>query len=388
MYLDLNLRIEVLSSLLGQILQPYDKKGCKIAADVLSVDQFHRNTIFGKRQAAYVKELFVNEEDFFDPKYDCDFTNLADFTEVTRGNEPYERPKGWYRMALKVRGKYPDGDTWLGPNGWRSHSAPGEWPVSYHGTSLDGAKGIIRSHYKAGKRAMYGRGIYSTPDIHVAEKEEYAKTFTSMTTGKSYKVILQNRVNPKRRKICQRPDYWLIPVQERTPAEKEKYIAESSIRPYGILIKEIHSEEDHSDDDDASHYSSDTDDEDDDDNDDADDDDADDDDDDKDDDDNSGGDDDDDNGSGNDGDSDDGDSDDDNSDNDNSGDDDSGDDNEGENNDGNDDEDGCDDHGSDDDTDGDLDNNSGEDDSGDGDNDAASHNEDDEYDTSDDDDCY
>ena len=93
-----------------------------------------------------------------------------------RGDELYERPKGWYRMALKVKGKYPDGDTWLGTKGWRRHSVPGEWPVSYHGTSLDGAKGIIRSHYKAGDRSAYGRGIYSTPDIHVAERERYAKS--------------------------------------------------------------------------------------------------------------------------------------------------------------------------------------------------------------------
>ncbi|XP_051246431.1 aspartate and glycine-rich protein-like [Dicentrarchus labrax] len=142
-------------------------------------------------------------------------------------------------MALRVKGKYPDGDTWLGPDGWRSHSVPGEWPVSYHGTSLDGAKGIIRSHYSAGDRAMYGRGIYSTPDIHVAEREEYAKTFTSESTGKSYKVILQNRINPEKREICQRDDYWLIPVHEGTSAKEEKKIMESSIRPYGILIKKL-----------------------------------------------------------------------------------------------------------------------------------------------------
>ncbi|XP_076611168.1 uncharacterized protein LOC143335539 [Chaetodon auriga] len=240
MYLDSDLRIEIISSLLGQTIKPYDRKRRGRTEDILSVDEFHLHNLIGKRKA--VKESFIKEEDFFDPEYDCDFTNLSDTAECSRGDELYERPKGWYRMALKVNGKYADGDTWLGSKRWRSHSVPGEWPVSYHGTSLNGVKGIIRSHYSAGDRAMYGRGIYSTPDIHVAEREEYAKTFTSKTTGKSYKVILQNRINPKNREICKRFDYWLIRVSDGTSASEERKIVESSIRPYGILIKEVNDE--------------------------------------------------------------------------------------------------------------------------------------------------
>ncbi|XP_073319758.1 uncharacterized protein [Pagrus major] len=194
---------------------------------------------FLKEHNAYVKEFFIDLKEFFDPKYDYDFTNLSDSSECTRGDELYERPKGWYRMALKVKGKYPDGDTWLGTKGWRSHSVPGEWPVSYHGTSLKGAKGIIRSYYKAGDGSVHGRGIYSTPDIYVAERERYAKTFTSKTTGKCYKVILQNRINPENREICSKSDYWLIRVHKRASAKEERQIVESSIRPYGILIKEL-----------------------------------------------------------------------------------------------------------------------------------------------------
>lgn len=183
---------------------------------------------------------------FFDPEYD--FTDLSDSAECTRGDELYERPKGWYRMAFKVKDKYPDGDTWLGDNGWRSHSAPEEWPASFHGTSLDGSKGIIRSHYKPGRGAAYGRGIYSTADIYVAQSESYARTFTSETTGKSYKVILQNRINPKKRETCQRSDYWLIPVDTEASAEEEKEIVESSIQPYGILIKQLNDDDDDDDD--------------------------------------------------------------------------------------------------------------------------------------------
>ncbi|XP_073319756.1 uncharacterized protein [Pagrus major] len=236
MYLDSNLRFEVLSSLLGKIIKPYDVKKCERTADILSVDEFLFYNLF-REHNAYVKEFFIDEKDFFDPSYDFDFTYLSDSSECKRGDELYKRPKGWYRMALKVGGKYPDGNTWLGTGGWRSHSVPGEWPVSYHGTSLDGAKGIIKSHYKAGVGNAYGRGIYSTPDILIAGA--YAKIFTSKTTGKSYNVILQNRINPKMRQICTHPDYWLVPVPAGTSAEEERRIAESSIRPYGILIKEL-----------------------------------------------------------------------------------------------------------------------------------------------------
>ncbi|XP_070778195.1 uncharacterized protein [Enoplosus armatus] len=244
MVIDSNLKIEALSSLFGQNLQPYDKTRCGVTACILSVQQFHLHNLILKLNA-YVKESFIDEEEFFDPKYDYDFTNVSDSAQCVRGEEIYVRPKGWYRIALKVKGKYPDGDTWLGTDGWRSHTVPGEWPVSYHGTHVDRAKGIIRSHYRAGNGAEHGRGIYSTPDIHVAEAERYAKTFTSQTTGKMYKVILQNRINPEKRQICKRSDYWLIPVREGTSAEEEKQIVEASIRPYGILIKEVNDDAAH-----------------------------------------------------------------------------------------------------------------------------------------------
>lgn len=249
MFKDPDLRAEIISSILGQVVKPYDNQTNKTRANILSLEDFHLRQILVKQQVE--NELFIDEKDFFDPQYDRDFTHLSDSAECMRGDEPYERPNGWYRMALKVRGKYPDGDTWLGPDGWRSHSVAGEWPVSYHGTSSDGARGIINSHYKAGDRALYGRGIYSTPDIHVAENELYAKTFQSKKTGKSYKVILQNRINPERREVCRRSDYWLIRVDEGTPAWKEEWIAERAIRPYGILIQEMEDEDDEGEGDDG-----------------------------------------------------------------------------------------------------------------------------------------
>lgn len=187
------------------------------------------------------KEIFAIPDDFFDPKFDFDFTNMSESKsdECKRGDEPYKRPYGWMRFALKVRDKYPDGNAWLGTDGWRSRSVPGEWPVSYHGTGLEGAQGIIQTHFKAGDSQAYGRGIYSSPDITVAEEYAKSKKFTSQKNGKTYKVIMQNRVNPKNRKIIEGKNFWLVPIPEGTSADKEKEIVESSIRPYGLLLKEV-----------------------------------------------------------------------------------------------------------------------------------------------------
>ncbi|XP_067314388.1 uncharacterized protein [Pseudorasbora parva] len=182
-------------------------------------------------------EIFVDMDEFFEPRFDFNFTHLSDESVCMRGNEPYTRPCGWYRFALKVLDKYPDGNAWLGTDGWRSHSVAGEWPMSYHGTSIEGAKGIIKTHYKAGPGQVYGRGIYSTYDIDQAFL--YSTEFTSRKTEKRYRVLMQNRINPKMRKACGKTDYWLIEIPDGTSAAKEKEIVEKSIRPYGILLKEV-----------------------------------------------------------------------------------------------------------------------------------------------------
>ncbi|RXN33534.1 hypothetical protein ROHU_015594 [Labeo rohita] len=181
--------------------------------------------------------MFVDMDEFFDPRFDYDFTNTRDNSICIRGNEPYKRPCGWYRFALKVLNKYPDGNAWLGTDGWKSYSVAGEWPVSYHGTNAEGAIGIVKSHYKAGLRELYGRGIYSTYDIEQASG--YSKEFTSKKNGKRYRVLMQNRINPMMRKVCDRKDYWLIEVPEGTSSAVEKEIVEKSIHPYGILLKEV-----------------------------------------------------------------------------------------------------------------------------------------------------
>lgn len=62
-------------------------------------------------------------------------------------------------MVLKVKDKYPD----VYSNEWRTDSVPEEWPVTFHGTSLD--ESIGHRHYKPGSGTAFGSGIYSTPDI-------------------------------------------------------------------------------------------------------------------------------------------------------------------------------------------------------------------------------
>jgi len=109
-------------------------------------------------------------------------------------------------------------------------SAPGEWPVSYHGTGEHAAKSIAKDGYdlSKGTRFLHGVGIYSTPDIAVAEKY-YAKQFEH--DGNKYKVVVQNRVNPTTVKKIPKEkagmgEYWITEEQKDT-------------RAYGMCIKEV-----------------------------------------------------------------------------------------------------------------------------------------------------
>ena len=63
----------------------------------------------------------------------------------------YQRPCGWLRCALKVKGKYAE-DRWLGRPGDREEADADEWPVCYHGTAsaMAGARSDIAAEgYKA-----------------------------------------------------------------------------------------------------------------------------------------------------------------------------------------------------------------------------------------------
>ena len=172
--------------------------------------------------------------DELDPDYDYDFTDVkGDRKRYMRGGFEYKRPYGWKRIGIKVVGRYAD-DKWLGPNGIRTDQARREWPVSYHGTNMSGAKMILKQGYKPGPRALYGKGIYTSPSLEMVEKY-YAQEFTHK--GKTYKMVLQNRVSPDRRNRSLEiipasqtgagADYWLSPA------------CTDDVRPYGVLIREV-----------------------------------------------------------------------------------------------------------------------------------------------------
>lgn len=170
-------------------------------------------------KAGHVRQISILEV-HLDPKYDFDFTNVdSTGRKFKRGGLPYKRPEGWQRFALKVKDQYDAGDnTWIG-----QINASGEWPVSYHGTAYENAKAIAGEGLKLekGVRFNYGYGIYSTPDIVIAE--QYATPFNAKD-GKTYKVVFQNRVNPAT--VQKIGDYWLSPKDE-------------DLRQYGVCIKEV-----------------------------------------------------------------------------------------------------------------------------------------------------
>ena len=162
---------------------------------------------------------FLITNNCLDPAYDYDFTNINDSgRQFSRAGERYLRPCGWNRIALKVTGKY-DSDAWLG-----CCDGPGEWPVSYHGTIEKSAMGIADEGYKLSKgiNFKFGKGIYSTPEVKIAE--QFAQSFTY--EGVHYKVVLQNRVNPVGLKRELHGDYLITSEDE-------------GIRPYGVLIKRV-----------------------------------------------------------------------------------------------------------------------------------------------------
>ena len=172
------------------------------------------------------------DPDILDEKYNFDFTKLtSEGKEYKRGDRAYQRPYGWQRIAIKVRNKYGGDNTWLGgvKGGLREESTSGEWPVSYHGTRKDAAEMIAARGFDLGqgKRFKYGKGIYSTPDPKEAER--YAVKFS--WEGRSFKLMLQNRVNMEDTKV--------VPNGCGSGSEYFVTADEENIRPYGILVKEI-----------------------------------------------------------------------------------------------------------------------------------------------------
>ena len=72
------------------------------------------------------EEVSILDSSLRDPYYDYDFPSISDGNTYHRGPHEYFRPYGWNRLALKVKGKFNNDDTWLGEHAARTYSSPGE----------------------------------------------------------------------------------------------------------------------------------------------------------------------------------------------------------------------------------------------------------------------
>ena len=177
-----------------------------------------------------------------DSAFNYDFTNEKPTPgeKFMRGKFEYKRPYGWYRLAIRVRGRY-ENDNWLGPNGIRQNSAQGEWPVSYHGTPKKNADGILEDGFHTGQRAVFGKGVYTSPTLDVVAGM-YAPFFTHGADGKKYKMVFQTRVNPApghltiidKSQTHVDAEYWISPLHDKKTNQLD-------VRPYGILFKKVSS---------------------------------------------------------------------------------------------------------------------------------------------------
>ncbi|CAF1029194.1 unnamed protein product [Adineta ricciae] len=175
-------------------------------------------------RAMNANDILILDSSTRDSHYDYDFTNIDDTGKsFTRANVQYRRPCGWRRFAIRVCGKY-ENEIWLGCD-----NRNGEWPVSYHGTKHDAAISIAQSGFDLSKhkRFLYGRGVYTTPNIDIAET--FATHFTR--NGRKFCVVIQNRINPETVVKLSADqdgvdDYWISPSAD-------------DVRPYGYCIKSI-----------------------------------------------------------------------------------------------------------------------------------------------------
>ena len=243
-----------------EIIVTYPQKGS------FSVDLIFRSEEFNNLNEQEFLNNFKNEKEFKELKNlkeihsdvimgGCKLSkNQLDYrgnrtdgwgTNENRGGLPYDPPKDWIGIGLKVLDKY-ENNTWIG-----MENIEGEWCVAYHGVA-DGKKSnkvkkavglIYKGSFKKGEGQVHskcmdqyhpgkivGEGVYCTPLIKTAE--EYAGC--SKINGINYKTVLMVRVNPKAIRHCASCEesrnykYWVV---NGTTDE---------IRPYRILYKAMH----------------------------------------------------------------------------------------------------------------------------------------------------
>jgi len=169
---------------------------------------------------------FALDENSFDPKWHRDFYDGGPVGEK-RANFNYYPPKGWFRYALKVSGKYAD-ENWLAFDG-----RVGEWAVAYHGTPASNCKSISNLKSYLDKVTQFGTGVYCSPFVDEAEKyctntgtPDCLFEIETKDEGKvKFKMAFMCRVDPT--KITQHsPTVWTVP-------------SANDIRPYGVLLKRV-----------------------------------------------------------------------------------------------------------------------------------------------------
>lgn len=173
--------------------------------------------------------------EILEPQFDmrpCDWPKKVGY----RGNLEYYPPYSYMGFGLKVLDTYDEGD-----NTWIGHcNKEGEFAVAYHGirSNIGAIKQILNSHLKAGENQAYendedlirpghicGKGVYVAQRIEVAEK--YTKEFYAEELDKSFRIVFQCRVNPKKiRQPATKPEYWILKGNGQ------------EIRPYRLLVKQ------------------------------------------------------------------------------------------------------------------------------------------------------
>jgi len=177
-------------------------------------------------------DQFVFDKNLFDPAYDFDFTNIDDGTKIYyRGNKPYKRPCGMRRFALKVLGKYDNGnDRWLS-----TEREQDVWIVAYHSTR--NIENVMNIHKQAVLKPGGGQiGGQTKESINLTYDPEYALNITKPTiyyhNGHKIegKLIFQARIHPN----C-----YSVRTQNSISNEKEWLVKDpNNIRLYNLLIKE------------------------------------------------------------------------------------------------------------------------------------------------------
>ena len=99
------------------------------------------------------------KEDDLDSRYDYHYDQSQ---QGLRGGELCHLPSKCWKIGVKAKGKYPDGDGWL--------DATTGWPCAFHGTPAGNVTSIIKKGLlinggalSPARGAAYGKGVYVSP---------------------------------------------------------------------------------------------------------------------------------------------------------------------------------------------------------------------------------